>query len=103
MPRSGGGWRNLRRYVEPNKHFPEQQQILHHPSMLYSLIIVIILIKVSKVLEADGGGSYFTWNRWGRVGEKGMNKLEPHGSNKQKAISSFEKKFKVKLLLLVLL
>lgn len=51
---------------------------------------------VVQVLEADSGGSYWCFNRWGRVGEPGQNKLEPWGANKAGAISSFEKKFKEK-------
>lgn len=48
---------------------------------------------VVQVLEKDGGGQFWTFNRWGRVGEPGQNKLEPHGTNKAGAINSFKKKF----------
>lgn len=43
----------------------------------------------------ENGGKFFAWNRWGRVGEDGMNKLLPC-SSKEQAISEFEKKFKEK-------
>jgi len=49
---------------------------------------------VIQVLQK--GGEYFAWNRWGRVGEDGQNKLEPHGGNAAAAIKSFEKKFQDK-------
>lgn len=42
------------------------------------------------------GGSYSTWNRWGRVGEPGQNKLSPFGGNLAAAQSDFMKKFKDK-------
>ncbi|XP_053577093.1 protein mono-ADP-ribosyltransferase PARP3 [Bombina bombina] len=40
-------------------------------------------------------GSYFTWNRWGRVGEIGMSKLSPF-AKLEDAKKDFEKKFKDK-------
>lgn len=49
---------------------------------------------IIQVLEQ--GGKYFAWNRWGRVGEDGQNKLEPCGTNAAAAIDSFVKKFKAK-------
>jgi len=51
---------------------------------------------VIQVLEADKGGSYYTFNRWGRVGENGQKKLVPFGSSKDRAIADFRKKFKEK-------
>lgn len=51
---------------------------------------------IIQVLEQSGGGAYWAWNRWGRIGEPGQNKLEPHGSNCAGAIKSFEQKFKDK-------
>mmetsp|Transcript_57273 Transcript_57273/g.123933 ORF Transcript_57273/g.123933 Transcript_57273/m.123933 type:complete len:480 (-) Transcript_57273:149-1588(-) len=41
------------------------------------------------------GDQFYTWNRWGRVGEPGQNKLEPC-LNAVSAIASFEKKFREK-------
>eukprot|EP00048_Salpingoeca_helianthica_P015051 m.224790 g.224790 ORF g.224790 m.224790 type:complete len:654 (+) comp16545_c0_seq1:57-2018(+) len=49
---------------------------------------------VIQLLER--GGTYWTWNRWGRVGEPGQNKLQSHGFSLPSAISDFEKKFKDK-------
>jgi len=43
----------------------------------------------------EGSGKYFAWNRWGRVGEPGQNKLMPC-PNEAAAIKEFEKKFKDK-------
>mmetsp|Transcript_117524 Transcript_117524/g.226728 ORF Transcript_117524/g.226728 Transcript_117524/m.226728 type:complete len:433 (+) Transcript_117524:71-1369(+) len=48
---------------------------------------------VIQVLE--GGGKFYSWNRWGRVGEDGQNKLLACPS-KDKAVSEFEKKFREK-------
>jgi len=42
-----------------------------------------------------GDGKYYAWNRWGRVGEPGQNKLMPCSSPDQ-AIKEFEKKFREK-------
>jgi poly [ADP-ribose] polymerase len=47
-------------------------------------------------LLKDTGGSYYVWNRWGRVGEKGQNALKPFGGNINGAINEFKKKFKEK-------
>jgi len=48
---------------------------------------------IIQVLE--GSGKYYAWNRWGRVGEPGQNKLAPFG-NAAGAIKDFEKKFQDK-------
>ncbi|KAJ3328431.1 Poly [ADP-ribose] polymerase 3, partial [Gonapodya sp. JEL0774] len=49
----------------------------------------------NKVLEADSGNKYWTWNRWGRVGEDGQNSIKSFAALAP-AISDFEKKFKDK-------
>ena len=38
------------------------------------------------------GSSYWSFNRWGRVGENGQQKTSAFGSNKNGAIADFEKK-----------
>jgi len=43
----------------------------------------------------EGKGKYYAWNRWGRVGEPGQNKLQPCPSA-DAAIKDFEKKFRDK-------
>jgi len=48
---------------------------------------------IIQVLE--GGGKYFAWNRWGRVGEPGQSKLQACGGLAQ-AAQEFEKKFREK-------
>lgn len=48
---------------------------------------------IIQVLEDKG--SFFAWNRWGRVGEDGQNKLIPCGSADQ-AIKEFKNKFREK-------
>ncbi len=48
---------------------------------------------VIQVLKRTGDGSFHVWNRWGRVGYKGQNKLFPHGSDLAGAQAEFEKKY----------
>ena len=48
---------------------------------------------IIQVLVSEG--KYFSWNRWGRLGEEGQNKLEACASEEE-AIKSFSKKFKDK-------
>jgi predicted DNA-binding WGR domain protein len=43
----------------------------------------------------EGGGKFYAWNRWGRVGEDGQSKLIAC-ANKDKAIKNFESKFRSK-------
>ncbi|KAK5933912.1 hypothetical protein CgunFtcFv8_014357 [Champsocephalus gunnari] len=43
----------------------------------------------------NGTKKYYTWNRWGRVGEDGQSKLNTF-DNLEKAVKDFEKKFKDK-------
>ncbi|KAJ3079952.1 Poly [ADP-ribose] polymerase 2 [Quaeritorhiza haematococci] len=47
---------------------------------------------VLQLLEADSGGRYHVWTRWGRVGYDGQNKLE-HCGSLASALASFKKKF----------
>ncbi|CAG0920786.1 unnamed protein product [Notodromas monacha] len=51
---------------------------------------------VVQLLRGKSGGMYWTWNRWGRVGEPGAVSLKSFGSNLNGAIADFEKKFKDK-------
>ncbi|KAL3827816.1 hypothetical protein ACJIZ3_016618 [Penstemon smallii] len=51
---------------------------------------------VLQVLESDDGGKYMVYNRWGRVGVKGQDKLSGPYTSQQSAISEFEKKFQDK-------
>lgn len=48
---------------------------------------------IIQVLE--GRGSFWSWNRWGRLGENGQNKLE-QCATPQAAIQLFERKFQEK-------
>ncbi|XP_068598888.1 protein mono-ADP-ribosyltransferase PARP3 [Brachionichthys hirsutus] len=48
---------------------------------------------VVQIIKSDNG--YYSWNRWGRVGEVGQHKLNEF-SDVDKAIKDFEKKFKDK-------
>ncbi|CAG5126727.1 unnamed protein product [Candidula unifasciata] len=49
---------------------------------------------IIQVLES--GGKYYTWNRWGRVGEPGQNALKGPFDDPEKAVKDFVKKFKDK-------
>lgn len=51
---------------------------------------------VIQVLEADGGSSYMVYNRWGRVGVKGQDKLFGPYLCRESAIQEFEQKFLAK-------
>jgi len=50
---------------------------------------------IIQVLQEVNTGKFFAWNRWGRLGEDGQNKLEPCASEAA-AVASFGKKFKDK-------
>ncbi|XAR61347.1 NAD(+) ADP-ribosyltransferase [Bertholletia excelsa] len=48
---------------------------------------------VIQVLESDVGGQFMVYNRWGRVGIKGQDKLHGPYTSEQIAIQEFEQKF----------
>ncbi|CAG0902135.1 unnamed protein product [Darwinula stevensoni] len=48
---------------------------------------------VIQVLHNKRTGNYWTWNRWGRVGEAGQTSLTPCAKDEKKAIDLFKKKF----------
>ncbi|KAH9305750.1 hypothetical protein KI387_010154, partial [Taxus chinensis] len=48
---------------------------------------------VIQALEADVGGKYMVYNRWGRVGVRGQDKLFGPFVSQDEAISEFESKF----------
>lgn len=48
---------------------------------------------VIQVLEDDGGGKHMVYNRWGRVGIRGQDKLFGPFGSRDDAISEFEMKF----------
>lgn len=50
-----------------------------------------------QLLEGDSDGKYYTWNRWGRQGLTGQNKLQPFPSLDE-AKRDFSKKFRDKTL-----
>eukprot|EP00667_Euglena_gracilis_P002735 EG_transcript_2740 len=50
---------------------------------------------ILQLVEADKGGKWWLWTRWGRVGVVGQSKAEPF-SNLDAAKSAFEKKFREK-------
>lgn len=51
---------------------------------------------VIQVLESDAGNRYYVYNRWGRVGVKGQDKLFGPFSVKETAVAEFEAKFQDK-------
>ncbi|KAG2588655.1 poly [ADP-ribose] polymerase 2-like [Panicum virgatum] len=51
---------------------------------------------IIQVLESDAGGSFLVYNRWGRVGARGQDKLHGPFSTRDQAIYEFEGKFQNK-------
>ncbi|CAL0316465.1 unnamed protein product [Lupinus luteus] len=51
---------------------------------------------VIQVLEFDGGGKFLVYNRWGRVGIKGQDKINGPFTSRESAILEFEQKFLAK-------
>ncbi|CAO2162429.1 unnamed protein product [Urochloa humidicola] len=51
---------------------------------------------IIQVLESDAGGSFMVYNRWGRVGARGQDKLHGPFSTRDQAIYEFEGKFQDK-------
>ncbi|XP_010259524.1 PREDICTED: poly [ADP-ribose] polymerase 2 isoform X2 [Nelumbo nucifera] len=51
---------------------------------------------VIQVLESDDGGTYMVYNRWGRVGVKGQDKLHGPYTLRESAIQEFQMKFLAK-------
>ncbi|XP_041837139.1 protein mono-ADP-ribosyltransferase PARP3 [Melanotaenia boesemani] len=49
---------------------------------------------VIQIIKANN--KYYSWNRWGRVGEAGQNKLSNPFDKPENAVKDFEKKFKDK-------
>ncbi|XP_028781911.1 poly [ADP-ribose] polymerase 2-like isoform X2 [Neltuma alba] len=48
---------------------------------------------VIQVLESDDGGKFLVYNRWGRVGVKGQDKIHGPYASRESAIQEFESKF----------
>lgn len=51
---------------------------------------------VIQALESDDGGRFLLYNRWGRVGIKGQDKIHGPYSSRERAIEEFEQKFLAK-------
>ncbi|GMH03906.1 hypothetical protein Nepgr_005745 [Nepenthes gracilis] len=51
---------------------------------------------VIQALESDDGGTFMVYNRWGRVGVKGLDKLFGPYTSRDSAIQEFEQKFYAK-------
>ncbi|KAJ1283807.1 hypothetical protein BS78_03G155000 [Paspalum vaginatum] len=51
---------------------------------------------IIQVLESDAGGSFMVYNRWGRVGARGQDKLHGPFPTRDQAIYEFEGKFQDK-------
>uniref|UniRef100_A0ACD5Y7R3 Uncharacterized protein n=1 Tax=Avena sativa TaxID=4498 RepID=A0ACD5Y7R3_AVESA len=51
---------------------------------------------IIQALESDAGGSFMVYNRWGRVGVRGQQKLHGPFSTRDEAIYEFEGKFEDK-------
>uniref|UniRef100_A0A0D9V0P4 Poly [ADP-ribose] polymerase n=1 Tax=Leersia perrieri TaxID=77586 RepID=A0A0D9V0P4_9ORYZ len=48
---------------------------------------------IIQALESDAGGSFMVYNRWGRVGARGQDKVHGPFSSREQAIYEFEGKF----------
>ncbi|MFS7901678.1 putative NAD(+) ADP-ribosyltransferase transcription regulator SAP family [Helianthus anomalus] len=51
---------------------------------------------IIQALESDDGSAYMVYNRWGRVGVKGQDKLHGPYTSVQSALDEFEQKFHAK-------
>lgn len=95
-PSSGGGGR----VRQPDRSVPGGASFAVHENYDVKLMQTNIgsgrnnnKFYIIQVLVSEG--KYFSWNRWGRLGEEGQNKLEAC-AGEEEAIKCFSKKFKDK-------
>jgi len=89
--------------VDPNSGLQAKAHVYENGDDIYDVMLNQVNIGhnnnkfyVIQLLEADGGGQYWTWNRWGRVGERGQSALKPCGGSLDSAKRDFLKKFQDK-------
>ncbi|XP_062198362.1 poly [ADP-ribose] polymerase 2-like isoform X2 [Phragmites australis] len=90
-----------------DKHIPDHIQMTYHVLQVGDEIYDATLNQTNvgnnnnkfyiiQVLESDVGGSFMVYNRWGRVGVRGQDKLFGAFSSRDQAIFEFERKFQDK-------
>lgn len=69
--------------------------LIYFNALLYCLIgsSLLFIVLFSCLTESDDGGKFYIYNRWGRVGIKGADKLHGPFTSREKAIAEFEMKF----------
>ncbi|KAH9786477.1 poly (ADP-ribose) polymerase 2 [Citrus sinensis] len=79
---------------------PEHIKISYHDNDIYDAMLNQTNVGdnnnkfyVIQLLESDGGGEYMVYNRWGRVGMKGQDKIFGPYNLQDTAINEFEQKF----------
>jgi len=81
-----------------------QQYFTCRKECLLSLLLLVVFYSNSTTLlprfkflaESDDGGKFLIYNRWGRVGIKGQDKIHGPYSSRESAIQEFEQKFLAK-------
>ncbi|KAF5198790.1 Poly [ADP-ribose] polymerase [Thalictrum thalictroides] len=82
------------------EHIKAQYHVLEHGEEVYDAMLNQTNVGqnnnkfyVIQALESDDGGTFMVYNRWGRVGVKGQEKLHGSYSSRDRAINEFEQKF----------
>ncbi|KAI8850314.1 poly polymerase catalytic domain-containing protein [Chytridium lagenaria] len=88
--------------VDPGYYNPQAVHVLEKDGVVYDAMLNQTNVQnnnnkfyVIQVLVNEKTGGYISWNRWGRVGEKGQSKDQSF-SSADAAIKDFESKFKSK-------
>ncbi|KAF8392577.1 hypothetical protein HHK36_022922 [Tetracentron sinense] len=81
-------------------HIKAQYHVLQHGDEIYDAMLNQTNVGgnnnkfyVIQVLESDDGTTFMVYNRWGRVGIKGQDKLHGPYTSRESAIQEFELKF----------
>ncbi|KAG9443824.1 hypothetical protein H6P81_015164 [Aristolochia fimbriata] len=81
-------------------HIKSSYHVLQHEDNIYDAILNQTNVGsnnnkfyVIQVLESDVGGTFMVYNRWGRVGVRGQDKLHGPFTSRESAITEFELKF----------
>ncbi|KAF6173586.1 hypothetical protein GIB67_022945 [Kingdonia uniflora] len=84
-------------------HVKAQYHVLQHGDEIYDAMLNQTNVGennnkfyVIQALESDDGGTFMVYNRWGRVGVKGQDKLQGPYTSRDSAIQEFELKFYAK-------
>ncbi|OVA12704.1 SAP domain [Macleaya cordata] len=84
-------------------HIKAQYHVLQHGDEIYDAMLNQTNVSdnnnkfyMIQALESDDGGTFMVYNRWGRVGIKGQEKLHGPYTSRSSAIQEFELKFYAK-------